>query len=290
MLKERGFQGRRSHAARVLEGVPLLLLMLVLQGAPAASQEPKSGGSAAPPLKVTLTLQVSPEATFRRQPLVLTSVIEATPSLSGAWLALDIPPGLRVLKVSTPDSVLAKLPSGAVGGTTSRQTMALPTFSGRLTLSYLLGSTDVDLARGQYPLNVQLTRDSAGVTAVLASATSTVSIRPEQSLAAYLGLGALGILLGYLLRLLIKVLSTTTAPAPDPPKGPAPVLGPIGRFVAAHYYKVDCLVTVVLGLAALLILVREGRLPDNGAVWYGALLMGLGLGLLTNSELITKLR
>jgi hypothetical protein len=117
-----------------------------------------------------------------------------------------------------------------------------------------------------------------------------VTLRPEQSLAAYLGLGALGILVGYLLRVLMKVLSTTTAPAPDPTADPPPVLGPIGRFVASHYYQVDCLVTLVLGLAALLFLVKDGHLPDNGVVWYGALLMGLALGLLTNSELITKLR
>lgn len=290
MLPKFDLGGRRDHTAWVLGLVTLPTLVVFLNGGSAAAQEPKQGSSGDQQPKVKLTLQVSPEATFRRRPVMLTCVVEATPSLTGASLVLDIPPGLAVKSVSTPDSSRMKLPAEAAAVTASRVATALPAFSGSLTLSYLLAGANVEVAPGQYPLNVQLTRDSSGVTAVLASGTTTLTLRPEQSLTAYLGLGALGIVLGYLLRVLIKVLSTTTPPAPEPRRGTEPVLGPIGRFVAAHYYQVDCAVTLLLGLAALLVLVKEGHLPENGAAWYGALLLGLGLGLLTNSELITKLR
>jgi hypothetical protein len=66
--------------------------------------------------------------------------------------------------------------------------------------------------------------------------------------------------------------------------------GPITGFVMRHYYTVDGTVTLVLGILALLGLSAHGRPPESTAWWGAALTLGVGLGLLTNSELITKVR
>lgn len=47
--------------------------------------------------------------------------------------------------------------------------------------------------------------------------------------------------------------------------------------------------TLLIGLFVLLYLLKDGHVPDSAAYWYGALVTGVGLGLLTNSELIVKL-
>lgn len=66
--------------------------------------------------------------------------------------------------------------------------------------------------------------------------------------------------------------------------------GPITRFVKDHYCQVDFAVTVALGAAALIALIKDGHPPESASAWYSALILGLGLGALTNSELITKQR
>jgi len=115
---------------------------------------------------------------------------------------------------------------------------------------------------------------------------------PEVPLAAYFGFGLVGIFLGYWLRLFVKILSSTTPPQPapiaagNPPANP----GPFTSFVMKHYYAVDLSVTIAIGFLILVSLIKDGNPPDNALAWYSAVAMGVGLGLLTNSELITKLR
>jgi len=48
-------------------------------------------------------------------------------------------------------------------------------------------------------------------------------------------------------------------------------------------------VTAAIGFLALVALVQDGQPPQNATYWYTALAVGVGLGLLTNSELLTKL-
>ena len=111
---------------------------------------------------------------------------------------------------------------------------------------------------------------------------------PQLSTAAYLILGGLGIAAGYSLRLLVKVLSAV--PAPQPVLGAADSAGPITSFVIGHYYAVDFIVTLVLGFLALFALMQGARPPQVASAWPHAITLGASLGLLTNSELITRLR
>ena len=110
----------------------------------------------------------------------------------------------------------------------------------------------------------------------------------QLSTATYLILGGLGIATGYSLRLLVKVLSAV--PAPQPALGPADGEGPITSFVIGHYYAVDFIVTLVLGFLALFALMQGARPPQVASAWPHAITLGASLGLLTNSELITRLR
>ena len=113
------------------------------------------------------------------------------------------------------------------------------------------------------------------------------------SLRCYLILGLAGFVLGYLMRILTTVLKTIPAPTPflaEGGGGGAAVDGPVTRFAKAHYYQVDLGVSLVLGFAALLYLIRDGHPPDSAAAWYGALLTGLGLGFLTNNDLMSRIK
>jgi hypothetical protein len=46
----------------------------------------------------------------------------------------------------------------------------------------------------------------------------------------------------------------------------------------------------MLGGLAMTVLIKDSHLPDSATTWYGALLFGLGLDTLTNSDLITRIR
>ena len=52
----------------------------------------------------------------------------------------------------------------------------------------------------------------------------------------------------------------------------------------------DFLVTLALAFIVLATLVQGGRPPQAGTTWYGALASGVGIGLFTNSELLTRVR
>jgi len=122
-------------------------------------------------------------------------------------------------------------------------------------------------------------------------ASSTIAVEYESGIALsfYFAIGSLGIALGYLVRIVIDTLgSLPKPPAMALPDAPTP--GPLGRFISVHYYLVDFMVSLLLGFAALVALVKEGHPPETGSAWYSALVLGLGLGLFTNSDLITRLR
>jgi uncharacterized membrane protein len=111
------------------------------------------------------------------------------------------------------------------------------------------------------------------------------------SIGCYLLLGLAGFLAGYVVRILTTVLKVIPVPSPGPPKGgDATGDGPVTRFAKAHYYLVDISVSTLLGLAALLYLVRDGHPPDSASAWYGALLTGFGLGFLTNNDLMARIK
>jgi hypothetical protein len=141
--------------------------------------------------------------------------------------------------------------------------------------------------RGEQPILVEATRrDSAEKATAIARANFTYE--PQISMSLYLLLGLLGVIVGYGLRFLQKILSSVPAPSPAPEELVVSS-GPITQWVARNYYFVDFSVTVALGFLALLYLAQTGSPPEAASYWPGALTFGVGLGALTNSELFTKL-
>jgi len=115
------------------------------------------------------------------------------------------------------------------------------------------------------------------------------------SLSWYFVFGAAGIAMGYAARLVIDSLNSLPKPvisaaAVSPGGGTTPDLGRFTDFIKHHYYLMDFLVTLVLGFLALVALVKDNHAPDTGLYWYSASALGFGVGLLTNSDLITRLR
>ena len=106
----------------------------------------------------------------------------------------------------------------------------------------------------------------------------------------YFALGLAGFILGYLLRIVTGVLKKITPPAPLQAGNGGGEDGPVTVFVKNHYYVVDFLTSLVLAFIVLLYLMREGHPPDSASTWYGALLTGIGLGFLTNNDLLTRIK
>ena len=65
---------------------------------------------------------------------------------------------------------------------------------------------------------------------------------------------------------------------------------PFAAAIMLVYYLVDFLVTLIIAFIVLATFIQGGRPPQSGATWYGALASGVGIGLFTNSELLTRLR
>jgi len=129
----------------------------------------------------------------------------------------------------------------------------------------------------------------------LAAVTCALKYGPGLSLWNYFVIGVLGIAIGYSARLVVDSLNAL--PKPVLPAavaagggGGAPDLGWVSTFIKTHYYLMDFLVTLILGFLALVALVKDNHAPDSGLYWYSALGLGFGIGLLTNSDLITRLR
>jgi hypothetical protein len=149
---------------------------------------------------------------------------------------------------------------------------------------------DPRLGFGDQAVTVTLSQPSdPGKRKIIASKLLKFSYAPEISLCAFFVFATLGLILGYWVRIIVKVLAAITPPSPQPESG-APVPGPITKFVQGHYYLVDFLVTVALAFIVLATLVQNGRPPQSGSTWYGALAVGVGIGLFTNSELLTRIR
>lgn len=134
--------------------------------------------------------------------------------------------------------------------------------------------------------------------AELASLSVPFPYRSGIPLYQYFLLGVFGIGVGYLARLVVDSLNALPKPVlPVPaavagPAGalPAPDLGWFTAFIRNHYYFMDFVVTLVLGFLALTVLIKDNHPPDSGMYWYSALSLGFGIGLLTNSDLVTRLR
>jgi uncharacterized membrane protein len=231
-----------------------------------------------------INTMIRPDAPIRDAAVQLVVTVDVTQLQSGASLTILAPSGFGIREIRNP----AQGVGPGQGSSPNTARVSLGAVQGRVTKVFMLDPPSRSIPRGKYRLlaSVAATPPNAAEETVLAQSEFDVDYVPAISLIPYLGLGLVGIVAGYLLRLLVKVLASITPPVPFTKNTGD---GPITRFVKKYYYLVDCLVTLVLGLFVLLYLIKDGHVPDSAAYWYGALVTGVGLGLLTNSELITKL-
>ena len=172
----------------------------------------------------------------------------------------------------------------------SPSTIALPSVSRSVIENVAVTLVNPDLLAGDQALTVTLSQPNDPTTRkILVSKLIKFAYTPEISLAIFFLFAAGGVVIGYWLRLVVKVLGTIDPP-PAAPVPPGPPPGPITTFVKAHYYLVDFLVTLIIAFIVLATFIQGGRPPQSGATWYGALASGVGIGLFTNSELLTRLK
>jgi hypothetical protein len=218
--------------------------------------------------------RIEPAGTLRADhaDLVVTVSVSGQP-LQGATLTVEVPRGLRVARQSHT--------SGAPAPGDSLLAIPLPQTSTSITETLRLTADPGLLARGDHTLVLQLL--SAGGASVLESEEVKLAYAPVQPAWEFVLTGLLGIVIGWLVRLVLQVQKTITPPAPEPAKD-----GPVTVFVKSYYYWVDLAVTAVIGVVVLATMLKDGMPPDAGALIYQSFAIGFGLGLLTNSDLITR--
>jgi hypothetical protein len=169
-------------------------------------------------------------------------------------------------------------------------TIALPAVTHSAIENVTVTLANPRLLAGDQALTVTLSQSTDPATRkILVSKLLKFAYSPEISLGAFLLFAVLGVVIGYWVRLIVKVLGTIEPPPADVAQG-APQTGRITHFVKTHYYSVDFLVTLALAFVVLATFIQNGRPPQAGAAWYGAMATGVGLGLFTNSELLTRLK
>ena len=240
-----------------------------------------------PPPAPNMTLQMIPKSIVNGHEADLLIVIESTASLGDTTLQVFVAPGLE----ATPSC------------------LTMPAFSGKVIQRTVIRRTKEKLLAGEHPVIVELAGHptagpggSAGPCAaaknkILASQSLAFEYHPEIDLLDYLILGMIGVLGGWFLRFGVNLLKSVPPPLPAalPQAKAAPTPAPsfmerLTDWVKRYYYVLDCLVTLGIALTVLVFMAKSGRPPESGALWPGALATGIGLGLLTNSELLTRLR
>jgi hypothetical protein len=177
------------------------------------------------------------------------------------------------------------------GFTVSPKTYSLGSSAGHKTRQFEVQGPRTYVASASWKFVVLLS-DKNGE---LASLSQPFIYRSGISLIPYFVLGLLGIGTGYLARLVVDSLNSLPKPvlpaaAAAPAGGGIPNLGWFTEFMKENYYLMDFGVTVVLGFLALTALVKDNHPPESAMYWYSALGLGFGIGLLTNSDLVTRLR
>ncbi len=225
-------------------------------------------------LKLTFSTKLIPKQVIGNRPAQL---FVTTKTESSAPLRLTITP---------PTGFTADPSSLDVGNTGApMETTKVITIRRRLNTPYSTGSMAI---------LVSLSQASAGKPADVASQLLEFDATPLLSLKEYFALGLIGLLLGYTIRVFVLALTQNTptaraqalaqfqqANATPPPW--------IRRIVVKYYYAVDFAVTVLIGFLVLVSLMQNGQPPQTSPFWHNAFGLGVGLGFLTNSELLTKI-
>lgn len=220
-----------------------------------------------------ITLQAMPTKIVDGAPAQLAVTIEVQGTLQNVVLKVSPPPGFQA----------------------DRNSLALATLSGKSTLLFSIRRSNSQPASGGLLLvSLEIPQGSGKEPQQIASESLKLDYAPEISVSYFVWLGLFGVALGYCLRLLLKVLQSIPpdqVPAPAPVAGQQlpPPPGPVTLFVKKYYYLTDFLVTLALGFLALVALTKAGHPPETGNLWYTALAAGVGIGLLTNSELLTRI-
>ena len=219
--------------------------------------------------KPTIQAELSPKRLSVNLPATLTVSVNCPAATQDQTLLVSPPPGFTVSPTSF------QLGSGAGVKTRQFEIQTPHAYVPAANWKFLIVLSDKsgDLASVAFPFDY-----GAGI-----------------ALWKYFILGILGIAIGYLARLVVDSLNNLPKPvlpaATAPPGGGGvPNLGRFTNFIKNHYYLMDFFVTLVLGFLALVALVKDNHAPDSGLYWYSALGLGFGIGLLTNSDLITRLR
>lgn len=213
------------------------------------------------------SLEMRPEASFTDAELAQVIITVNGGAVTNATLSLEPPPGFKVepqsfqLTGSTPIrrmAALQRVDSGVASG--NRRLLAR-------------------LVEGTSP-------PTATDTALEFTFTNTTIATSE-----YLLLGLLGVMVGYLIKLVMKVFSAIPAPPLEnlQPNADPVADGPITRFIKARYYTADFLLTLAVG-ALVLLANLAGAAPQPGTQWPSAIVFGVGIGVLANNDLIARLK
>jgi hypothetical protein len=219
--------------------------------------------------KPTIHVDLAPSQLAVNTLATLTATVNCPVATQEQTLQIFAPPGFTV----SPSSF--QLGSGSGVKTRQFQIQTPHTYLPKANweIVILLSDKNGDLASSSYPFDY-----GAGI-----------------SVPMYFLIGVLGIAMGYIARLVVDSLNSLPKPvivasAVAPSGGVVPDLGWFTDFIRHHYYLMDFFVTLLLGFLALVALVKDNHAPDSGLYWYSALGLGFGIGLLTNSDLITRLR
>ncbi len=254
-----------------MKRISLFFSILVLSLASSTAIPTK--GDDAPPTNsgtASISLELIPQGLLDGRKTQLYITVESVGELKGA-----------VLEITSPTSFIVDDPK-----------ISLPAFNRSIICSTGIAVGKKDLLSDEYAFTVTLTvSDGTNGRKTLATKLVKFKYAAEVGLWTFFLLGAIGLVLGYWIRLIVKVLAGVTPPSPAPERsGDGQQDGPITTFVKKHYYSVDFFVTALIAFLLLATLCQGGRPPQSGATWYGALATGVGLGLFTNSELLTKLK
>ena len=205
-----------------------ILASIVLWGVCAQSQQP------------TVTLELIPNGVLDHRQAQLYITIESPQELNNAVLDIHASTDFKI----------------------SPTTITLPPVSRSVIENVSVILVNPDLLGGDQALTVTLSQSSDSAThKILVSKLIKFSYTLEISLWIFFFFAAVGVVIGYWVRLVVKVLGSIEPPSAAPvPPGPQP--GPITAFVKAHYYLVDFLVTLIIALSSWRLLFRAADLPN----------------------------
>jgi hypothetical protein len=191
-----------------------------------------------------------------------------------------------VANTATPAGTLLILPP--MGFTAETQTQSVPALAAKQTIvrRSRLAPSSARPAFGARIVSAELSTvgTSTAAPSLIAGASQTFEFDDHcDTTGTYLFYGVLGVILGYVVRYLVNLLKSNT------PQQQARAFDLEPTRIERFYPWIDGAVTVVLGFLVLASFIKEGRPPEQGCSWYGAMLAGVALGFLTNSDLMTKL-